>query len=553
MIKRIPVIAIVLCLGMLTLSGTGVTGTQGQGQAMTIGVNYAPVQPGNATASEVSDAQIDQDLDIIAQKFTTLRIYQSQTVGEQIVRLAGVKNLNVVIQAWLDGDRANNEAEINSAISIANQYTNIVGVVVGSDVLSRRDLSVDGLIQAIQQVRAAVPAEIPVGYADAFLQWVQNPPLAMVVDWVGIDSYGFLDCQDTQGAVQYSINQWALLVSNPTFSDRKILLMETGWPSQGGNTNCPNQEVPTVAAQAQFTSALLNNVQAAQLDTFLFEFVDSPWRCAEDASARYRCHWGLVDTNRAPKDSWSALPTAVRAAPPANTIAVVESDNRGSVNCRVQGGLEQSVQTVIDNGEAVEILDQSSEEEWVKVRYGANECWIHYSLLLVDGRPLFPASLIVQINSSNLGQFIQEADPSLCTGDDPGVVTNQTWDAPDVVTVASCVSTLQAWIPEATEQDALLKSEGVCDTQPSGEEVAVQDRFQAIWALDNIAIAYYNLGRSLRTAGQFVLAQEAFNAITNNFSCAWAYDSSSAGDPFFWSIREAAEEQLSTLPLASTD
>lgn len=534
-----------LAVGLLCLSGT--SAALAQNQQLIIGINYAPIQPGSDQASTLTEDQIDQDLDMIIDKFTTIRIYQSQGVGEQIVNLARDKQLGVVIEAWLTSDSANNEAEIASAIAIANRYSNVVGVIVGSGVLSRGDLTPEQLIDAITRVRQGVPSTIPVGYSEVFMKWVQNPEVAQAVDWVGLDSFGFLDCQDEQAAIRYSINQWALLISNPAFSNEKVVLTETGWPSDGLVNDCLNQEAATPAEQAQFIDDLINNATAAQLDTFVLEFADSSWRCS--GSDNYACAWGLVDANRNPKAAWDGLLQAIRPPVPLPIIAVVSSDDRTAVNCRAEPGTEQQVLAGVVDGGSVEIVDRTSADDWVLVRYQGTECWIHYSLLTVDGRPMPPGSQPFDMTIFDVKRFVQSTDTSLCEGQSPGEFASQTWRAVDTVTIASCVHNINTWLPDAKAQQEALLAAGTCSTEPSTVDADVQNRFQTIWALDNMAIAYYNLGRSLRSIWQFQLAQQAFETVTNDLSCAWAYDESSGDTPYFWSVAQEAQNQIDTLPL----
>lgn|GEM_PF-5625444 len=554
MTKRVRLFQYIVAVLLLGMSGAAVS--YAQSLELLFGINYDPIPRGSGAESTIIGEQIEQDLDMIAEKFTTIRIYQSQGISEQIITIAAEKRINVVIQTWLTGNPDADAAEISQAIALASQNANVTGVIVGSEVLSRGDLTIDGLTEAIETVRAGIPENIPIGYADVFLQWIQNPTLAELVDWIGLDSYGFLDCQKIQGAIQYSINQWALLISNPAFSRKQIILMETGWPTEGANDECINQdqEFASAQTQAEFIGELINNAQAAQLDTFVFEFADSPWRCEDTdgaSGASYSCHWGLVEEDRTPKDAWIALPAAVRPAPPIAIIGVIAADDLSSANCRVQPDLEADVHILIPDGEEVTILDRSSVPGWLQVQYEDDLCWVHHSLIWVDGLPL-PATLpALDLNTTSLRQFLASADPFLCMGATPGELTNATWTAPDIETIASCVRNYDVWALDAGAQQSSLEQQGVCDIAPSTEETATQERFQNIWALDNMAIAYYNLGRGLRRVGEYQLALEAFRFITTDFSCAWAFDST--GAPYFWSVARESQEQIDSLPLATTD
>lgn len=549
MTKRMRVfqwIAVILLLGI-----GGVSASFAQSLELLVGINYEPAPRGSTAESNVTEAQIAQDLDMIAQKFSTLRVYQSQGLSEQIVTIAAQKQLNVVIEAYLTGDVANDDAEIEKAIALASENNNVSAVIVGNGVLSGGVLSADDLLDAIARVRAGIPADTPIVYSDLFLNWIQNPALAEAVDWIGLESYGFLDCQSIRGSIQYTINQWALLISNPTYSSKKIVVMETGWPTSGASGECENQnqEFTSEQTQTQFIDALLDNATAAQLDVFMFEFADAPWRCEATSEADYGCNWGLVTTDRAPKAAWTSLPDVVRRAPPAPIIGLTATDDQSSANCREEPSTESAVLTLIPNGEEVTIIDRTTVPQWVKVEYDDATCWMHHSLIWVDGLPLPASPAFLDVSATNLRQFLASADPFLCMGATPGELTAQTWTAPDIMTVASCVRNFDVWSMDASAQQDDLETRGVCDVAPSTDETSTQDRFQNIWALDNMAIAYYNLGRSLRRVGEYQLAKEAFEYVTSELSCAWAFDSS--GTPYFWSVSQESLNQIGSLPLAT--
>ena len=86
---------------------------------------------------------------------------------------------------WLSSNKQDNAREMAAGIAEANLHPDsITRVVVGNEVLLRRDLSVGDLIADIDYVRARVKQ--PVAYADVTDFWEQFPEVAPHVDIVMI-------------------------------------------------------------------------------------------------------------------------------------------------------------------------------------------------------------------------------------------------------------------------------------------------------------------------------------------------------------------------------
>ncbi|OWY58789.1 hypothetical protein B7486_78080, partial [cyanobacterium TDX16] len=172
------------------------------------------------------------------------------------------------------------------------------------------------------------------------------------------------------------------------------------------------------------------------------------------------------------------MPDVVRRAPPAPIIGLVVSDDQSSANCREAPTTEAAVLVLIANGEEITILDRTSAPQWVKVEFGDDVCWMHHSLIWVDGLPLPASPTLLDVSAANLRQFLGSADPFLCMGATPGELTAQTWTAPDIMTLASCVRNFDVWAMDAGAQQETLEVQGVCDVAPSTDETSTQDRFQ---------------------------------------------------------------------------
>jgi exo-beta-1,3-glucanase (GH17 family) len=538
-----------IVLIIVLLVGTFTAAAQDTSPEPLVGINYSLSLPSSPELLP-TEQQLISDMRMIGRKVSTIRLYNVPDLGSTLVPLADRENIQVVLQAWLTGDSAANDAEIAAAIEVATANRNVIGVIVGEEVISRGDLEADALVEYLGQVRTALPNRVAVGYADQLNEWLEHPELAEAVDWVGLDSLGFASCQTLEEATRFTINQWAILIGTPAYQDKHVVITETGWPTDGERTDCTSPVTGSPETQSEFTLALLENATAAGLDVFLTSFTDEPWRCATEPNQRYECHWGLVATDRTPKLAWEQLPVMV-TADTRRIVAVVNTES-DSANCRSEANTEASVVVGLPDGVPVQLIDPNSDEEWVLVQRQNQQCWMHHSVLTVDGRRLRPRSERLVVSTENLDDYLASIDLSQCPGEDFGTIVRTTYTASDVLVFAACIAKLNTWLGDADVQQIAEVDAGTCAEQPSAAtQELIDSRFRSAWALDSVASAYYNFGLSLRNAGLVKLAAEAFETVTEDFSCAWAYGEDDVNGKYFFSIPTLAQRQLDNLPLVT--
>ena len=128
-----------------------------------------------------TEQEADDDLALLAQQTEAVRTYSAEEGDFDTPALARKHGVKMWQGIWLSGTRADNEREIARGILLANKYPDtITRVVVGNEVLLRRDLPPAQLIAYIDRVKAAVHQ--PVAYADVWEFWLQFPEIAPHVD-----------------------------------------------------------------------------------------------------------------------------------------------------------------------------------------------------------------------------------------------------------------------------------------------------------------------------------------------------------------------------------
>jgi exo-beta-1,3-glucanase (GH17 family) len=124
------------------------------------GMAFSPFYSGQDPVQQVlpSEAQIEADLTLLADKVTAVRTYSSLKTLNLVPEIAAKRQLKVAVGAWIDRDLRTNELEIQGAIDLAKTHPNVIRLIIGNEVILRGDLSVAELGRQLDRVRAAVDA-----------------------------------------------------------------------------------------------------------------------------------------------------------------------------------------------------------------------------------------------------------------------------------------------------------------------------------------------------------------------------------------------------------
>ena len=150
-------------------------------------LSYAPYQAWQSPlgGEKPTSAEVAKDLKLVATQADGIRTYSSIEGDFDIGALARQAGLKVWLGIWLSSNPADNAKEMAAGIAEANKYPDVITrVVVGNEVLLRRDLSVEDLIADIDYVHARVKQ--PVAYADVTDFWRKFPQVEPHVDVVMI-------------------------------------------------------------------------------------------------------------------------------------------------------------------------------------------------------------------------------------------------------------------------------------------------------------------------------------------------------------------------------
>jgi exo-beta-1,3-glucanase (GH17 family) len=252
--------------------------------------SFAPFYDGQSPLKKVfpTRAQIEEDLARLKGVFSGIRTYTSQDGMEVVPELAEKYGFTLTHSAWLGREKADNDKEIAALIETANRYPQAVKrVIVGNEVLLRRDLKPDELIAYIDKVRAAVKQ--PVSYADVWAFWLKNPQVADHVDYITIH---ILPYWEDEPVSLHDAQQHMLTIIDKIkqrFPGKPILVGETGWPTEGRSRGLAHADLLTAAA---FVRALPQLAAEHDFDYNVVEAYDQSWKAQLEGTVGAR--WGLA-------------------------------------------------------------------------------------------------------------------------------------------------------------------------------------------------------------------------------------------------------------------
>lgn len=264
-------------------------------------VSFAPFRDGQSplTKSFPTPAQIDEDLAAIAPQVAGVRTYTSREGLEVVPELARKHGLKVTMGAWLSSELDRNEEEVASLIELANRYPDVITrVIVGNEVLLRRELTADQVTGYIDRVKAAVKQ--PVSYADVWEWWLKYPQIADHVDYLTIHLLPYWeDVPASVDGAQERIRASYRTIAQ-RFPGKPILVGETGWPTAGRSRGAA---ATGLVEKARFVNGFVRLAQQEGFDYNVIEAFDQNWK--QKLEGTVGGHWGLYSVDRQAKFSLS--------------------------------------------------------------------------------------------------------------------------------------------------------------------------------------------------------------------------------------------------------
>jgi len=253
------------------------------------GLCYSAYEEGQEPGDVLTIEQIRRRMAFIAPYTKWIRSFSCIEGNELVPKVAREFGIKTLVGAWLGKDKALNEQEIAGLIQLAEEgYVDIAAV--GNEVLYRKDLSEEELLDYIHRVKKAIPG-VQVGYVDAYYEFTDCPRITEACDVILSNCYPFWEgCQiDYSLVYMKQMYQQAVLAAK----GKKVIITETGWPSQGKSLE---------GAEPSAENAMKYFINAQQwakedgIEIFYFSSFDESWKVGAEGDVG--AYWGLWDMHQ---------------------------------------------------------------------------------------------------------------------------------------------------------------------------------------------------------------------------------------------------------------
>jgi len=250
------------------------------------GLCFSPYVDGQQPGDQLTEAQVRRRLDIIRPYTQWVRSFSCTEGNELIPKIAKEYGIKTLVGAWLGKDDEINRLEVENLIKLAKEgYVDIAAV--GNEVMYRKDLTEDQLLEFIVKVKNELPG-IPVGYVDAYYEFEHKPRISDACDVILANCYPFWEGCALDYSLLYikDMYQRALRAGK----GKKVIITETGWPSQGTNLY---GAVPSDDNFMKYFINIQNWSKEESIDIHYFSSFDESWKVGAEGDVG--AYWGLWD------------------------------------------------------------------------------------------------------------------------------------------------------------------------------------------------------------------------------------------------------------------
>lgn len=250
------------------------------------GISFSAYLENQSPGSIISEEQIEARMKILKPYVKWVRSFSCVDGNELIPKVAHKHGIKTFVGAWLGDDKDKNEKEIESIIKVAKDgYADIIAV--GNEVLLRGDLTEDEIIKHIQRVKQEV-TNVPVGYVDAYYEFVNHPLICNVCDVILANCYPFWEGYPLEHSLAYLKNMYYQAIS--AAKGKKVIISETGWP----NVGTPDRNaVPSYENALRYFINTFSWASQEKIDVFYFSSFDETWKIEKEGDVG--AYWGLWD------------------------------------------------------------------------------------------------------------------------------------------------------------------------------------------------------------------------------------------------------------------
>ncbi|MEM7102711.1 MAG: glycosyl hydrolase family 17 protein [Bacteroidota bacterium] len=250
------------------------------------GICFSAYEEGQEPGTILTEEQIRRRMAIIAPHIKWVRSFSCIEGNELIPKIAKEFGLKTLVGAWLGDDKELIEEEIAGLIKLTNEgYVDIAAV--GNEVMYRKEMSEEELVQYIKRVKAAIP-DTPVGYVDAYYEFSVRPAITEVCDVILSNCYPYWEGSHVDYALIHAKQMY--LSAKSAGWGKKVIVTETGWPSQGTGLD---DAQPSWINSARYFINMQEWSKKEGIEMFYFTSFDESWKVGDEGDVG--AYWGIWD------------------------------------------------------------------------------------------------------------------------------------------------------------------------------------------------------------------------------------------------------------------
>jgi glucan 1,3-beta-glucosidase len=252
------------------------------------GFCFSLYEDGQKPGDIISAGQIRRRMQHLKPYTQWIRSFSCIEGNELIPQIAKELGIKTLVGAWLGTDEEKNRQEIENLIQLAKDgFADIAAV--GNEVLYRNDLPKEMLLETISHVKNEIPG-IPVGYVDAYYEFVQHPEITELCDVILCNCYPFWEGTDYNYSLPHMQQMYQQAVD--AGKGKRVIITETGWPGKGESLG---NAVPShINALKYFVNTQLWAIDE-NIEVFYFSSFDESWKVG--AEGEVGAYWGIWDKN----------------------------------------------------------------------------------------------------------------------------------------------------------------------------------------------------------------------------------------------------------------
>lgn len=253
------------------------------------GISYSPY---NADGSCKTSSQVLTDFDKIGSGYSIVRTYGTDCDQTATVLAAcQAKGMKIMIGIF---DLGSITDEISTLIAAAKSGWDSVDTIAVGNELVNSGTSASVVVAALKTARVLLTAA---GYTgnivtvDTLVAMRSNPELCNESDYCAANSHPFFDGGYTADQAGTFLTEQIPTLAAVVDSGKRIVITETGWPSQG-DTN--GKAVPSSENQQAAISAIKTSFADNPSGVILFTPFNDMWKTSDSAQFNAEQYWGFL-------------------------------------------------------------------------------------------------------------------------------------------------------------------------------------------------------------------------------------------------------------------